>query len=127
MTVNDSARPAARATGPALCSLIAAPTAIGTSGSTQGDRVDSKPASSARPTALMSARRRAARSDRFRQQPLDRGGIGVAGRASRLAPALEDDQRALFLHVEFAQQLLLRIEIDREGRKPAEARLGLEA
>ena len=60
-TTNDSASPAASATGPRRCSPSAVPITIGTSGSTHGDSVDSSPASSARPIAAH------ARSDRLRR------------------------------------------------------------
>ena len=39
--------PAARATAPSGCAATAAPSTIGTSGSTQGDRIDSSPAAKA--------------------------------------------------------------------------------
>ena len=45
--VNETASPAARAKAPSGCAATAAPSTIGTSGSTQGDRIESSPAAKA--------------------------------------------------------------------------------
>src|SRR6187431_827942 len=97
IATNDSASPAASATGPNLCRPRAAPSTIGMSGSTHGDSVERIPASNARPMPPMLAQ--AAGSDRFGEQRLDRAGIGIAGRTAGFLLALEHDQRALLLYV----------------------------
>src|SRR5262245_49343951 len=94
ITTNDSASPAASASGPARCALTAVPSTIGSSGSTQGDSVDSTPARNARPMLAISA------LQRLVEQALDRCRVGVAGRARLLLLALERDQRALLLDLE---------------------------
>jgi hypothetical protein len=45
--VNDSARPAASATGPSRCRDAEAPSTIGRIGNTQGDRIERTPATKA--------------------------------------------------------------------------------
>jgi hypothetical protein len=49
ITVNESASPRPSAKGPRRCAFIAAAMSTGTSGSTQGDRIDSAPAASPSP------------------------------------------------------------------------------
>src|SRR5262245_31411980 len=113
---NQSASPAASATGPARCALTAVPSTIGNSGSTQGDSVERTPARKASATLPMFA------LDRLLEQPLDRVGIGVPAGAANLLLALESDHGALHSHIELAQEVLLGIEIDVEAHQVLELR-----
>src|SRR5437764_14662948 len=99
------ASPAASATGPARCSPMAGPKTMGNNGSTHGESVDSTPAAKARPILPM-----AAASDRLVQQRLDRGRIGIPGRAPDFLCPPEGNERALPLHPERAQEVFLGIE-----------------
>jgi cation transport ATPase len=49
MAIKDRETPPASVTGPHLCSEAAAPSTIGSNGSTQGDRIESTPARNASP------------------------------------------------------------------------------
>ena len=55
IATKEMASPIASATGPNLCSAAAVPSTIGTSGSTQGDRMDSAPAMKAKRYVVMRA------------------------------------------------------------------------
>src|SRR5262245_4243906 len=117
---NESASPAASATGPARCALTAVPSTIGNSGSTQGDSVERTPARKASATLPMFT------SDRLLEQPLDRVGIGIAAGTANLLLALEGDHGALHAHIELAQQILLGIEVDVEAHQVLELRRARE-
>ena len=77
------------------------PSTIGNSGNTQGDSVER--------IAREERQRRCGhgglpvRLQRLCDQRLDRRAVGVAGRAGDLLAALVNDQRALFVHTEFAR------------------------
>src|SRR6266478_4786276 len=113
MATNETARPAASAAGPNLCSETAAPRTSGNSGRTQGDSVDRTPAKSASRLAPFAI----APSSLGRgglDQGCDRAWVGIADRTSRLGLAPECDQGALTLRAEFPDNRLLAVEIDRE-------------
>src|SRR5215470_6109767 len=112
MATNDTESPMASATGPHLRSDAAAPRTIGRMGSTQGDNIDSMPATSAS-TRLPSVMGRGSSQD-FVEQSGDRCAVGVSDRSALLGRALEGDQCGLHPGSETPDQILLTVEIDRE-------------
>src|SRR5436853_7542171 len=91
MATNEIARPMARTAGPQRCSDDAAPKTTGRIGSTQGDKIESRPAMN----ASASAPAVIARSQGLVQQRRDRGTLGIADRAAGFGVALEGDQPRL--------------------------------
>src|ERR1700733_7650746 len=84
--VKDNASPAAKATAPRGWAVTAAPSTIGTSGNTQGARIDRIAGANASASAVTE------KSEALVEQGCDRGFLGIADGASLLGGALEDDQ-----------------------------------
>src|SRR5882724_3824092 len=103
--VNDSARPAAKASAPSGWAVTAAPSTIGTSGNTHGDRIDSNPAAKANAKPVTEALKALV------EQRGDRGFLGVADRTTLFSSSLEDDQRRLHLSAELLDHRLHGVEI----------------
>src|SRR5215470_18036793 len=122
MATKETASPIARATGPSLCADAAVPSTIGTSGRTQGERIDSTPATNARPRLATVIGKD--RSQHLVQQRGDGRAVGVADRTPLLILALEGDQRRLHPDAEALHQILLAVEIDHEIGKLLEFRIG---
>jgi regulator of protease activity HflC (stomatin/prohibitin superfamily) len=110
--VKDNARPPASAKAPSGWEVAAAPSTIGTSGSTQGDRIESSPAASANARLVSKIGHRPLEA--LIEQGRDRTLLGVADGAALLVRTLEDNQSRLHLGAELLDLRLHRIEIDPE-------------
>src|ERR1700733_5727924 len=108
--VKDNASPAAKATAPRGWAVTAAPSTIGTSGKTQGDRIDRIPAANASASAV-TEKSEPEKLKALVEQGCDRGFLGIADGASLLGGTLEDDQGRLHLRAELLDDRLHRIEI----------------
>src|SRR6185369_14235148 len=122
MATNEIARPTASTAGPQRCSEAAAPSTTGRIGSTQGESIESRPATN----ASASAPAVIACSQRLVQQRRDRGTLGIAGRTAGFGLALEGDQRRLHARPEIFHRVLLAVEVDDEIDEILELGLGHE-
>src|SRR5712671_3352834 len=103
--------------GPNLCSATAVPRTIGTSGRTQGDKIERTPAASA---SAMLAKSIGIPSERFSEDRLDHLGTRFARRAQRFGLAAIDDQRGELMRVDLGQFASVRIVVGVEDRQVAE-------
>src|SRR5262249_46053189 len=119
IATKDTASPAASAAGPRRCSEAAAPSTTGKIGSTQGERIESVPATNARASGPSGMDR----SEGLVQQAGNRRAVGGADGAARLGRALERDQRRLHPRPEGLDRVLLAVEVDDEVDEILEFRL----
>src|SRR5258708_24624591 len=117
-TRKDSASPAARATGPNLCSETAVPKTTGRSGRTQGEKIERSPAANAKARDANSM----LDSKCFLHDRFDCVQLGNADRPGDFVLVLERHQRAFFLDFKLAQGILLRIEVHVENGQVLELR-----
>src|SRR5690348_3123784 len=119
IATKETATPAASTAGPQRCSDAAAPSTIGSIGSTQGDKIDRIPATNARTNAPNAI----GPSERFVQERGNRGTLSITDGAGGFCRALERDQRRLHSSAEKSHRILLSIKVHHEINQVVELRL----